>query len=77
VTEADTHVADDAWESTVVLHDQNDIGAPIGCVAACRGTVRQLRAGPAAMTRVGDAVEREVERRWAQVDGVPDDSARP
>lgn len=71
-------MADHAWEPTVVLHDQNDFGgAPWIPSSYVVEQARQLRSYPAAMTRRGDAIEREVERRWAQFDGTPDGRAHP
>ncbi|WP_140692824.1 hypothetical protein [Mycolicibacterium hodleri] len=77
MTEEDVHMADGAWEATVVLYDQNDFGAPWAPSPYVVEQVRQLRADPAAMTRAGGAVVREVERRWAQVAGASDGCAHP
>lgn len=76
MTEEEISMADDAWEPTVVLHDQNDFGGtPWVPSSHVVEQAHQLRSDPARMARLGDAVEREVERRKSLFDGASDGRA--
>ena len=69
-------MADDAWEPTVVLHDQNDFGGtPWVPSSHVVEQARQLRSDPARRARLDDAIELEVQRRWAQFGGATDGRA--
>lgn len=63
-------------ETAIVRHDhKGKVGPGRGNPpAALDAAVRQLRADPAAVARLGAEIEREMERRRALFDGASDDT---